>query len=374
VSLIPAFSRLGRVTSDCKPWKSGGRLGRCNVCGTVQKPVDAAWAEESRRIYEDYSIYHQGGGKEPALYVGGFERLVERSVQLFRSALAEVPLKPRGRLLDVGCGNGAALRTVGPLLLQWTLEGNEIDDKYRAEVEAIPGVARLHVGPLPEGVRYDLITLVHVLEHVAQPARFLAQIANLLEPDGVLLVVLPDVRTNSFDILVADHCSHFSTTTLEGMLRRGGFADVRINDTWMSRQLTALARPGNGALLATNNDRNVAPEDIVAWLTELRNDAGTHTAGSFGIFGSSINAVWLAGELGSQVSFFVDEDSSRVGQSLLGRPILAPDAIPANATVYVAMPFPWCEDIAKRLSRHDGPSYRVPPRKGCCGLQAAVTP
>ena len=148
VSMVSAFAPLRRVTSDCQPFDAGGMIGFCRVCGTVQKPVDAAWEAEARRIYEAYSIYHQGGGHEPILYVGGFERLVERSIYLFSSVLAELKLKGQGRMLDVGCGNGATLRTIGPLLANWTLEAQEIDDKYRSEVEAIPGVAKFHVGPI----------------------------------------------------------------------------------------------------------------------------------------------------------------------------------------------------------------------------------
>ena len=130
----------------------------------------------------------------------------------------------------------------------------------------------------------------------------------------------------------------------------------------MTRQLTAIARRGEPRAVPEQT-RGPSPLKLaVDWLLRLRADAAQRAEGSaFGIFGSSINAVWLGGELGDKVDFFVDEDRSRVGGTLLGKPIIAPEKVPAGAFVYVAMPFSWCEEIAGRLS--DGRvTYLVPPR------------
>ena len=199
-----------------------------------------------------------------------------------------------------------------------------------------------------------------MIEHIAHPEAFLRQIADILAPDGVLLVLVPSVETNPFDLLVADHCSHFSRASLWRLLRRSGLDEVSVNDRWMTRQLAALARRGKPT--GTEQRRyDVDLASVVDWLTRLREDAGRHAAGGpFGIFGSSINAVWLAGELADKVAFFVDEDESRVGRTLLGRPIVAPSAVVPGASVYVAMPYPWCMDIANRLSTGQA-SYLIPP-------------
>jgi hypothetical protein len=46
--------------------------------------------------------------------------------------------------------------------------------------------------------RYGYIVLAHVLEHVADPIGYLADLGGLLAPGGVLLVILPDKR-RTFD-------------------------------------------------------------------------------------------------------------------------------------------------------------------------------
>ena len=55
--------------------------------------------------------------------------------------------------------------------------------------------------------------------------------------------------------------------------------------------------------------------------------------------------MWLYGALRDRVSFFVDEDPSRVGKSFEGVPILAPSQAPSDSTVFV----PLLPDVARRV-------------------------
>ncbi len=75
----------------------------------------------------------------------------------------------------------------------------------------------------------------------------------------------------------------------------------------------------------------------VRWLRSLV-QAGEKAAagGRFGIFGTSIAGVWLYGQLGARVAFFVDEDPKRVGTQLFGVPIVAPQSAPAGSAVLLA--------------------------------------
>jgi hypothetical protein len=75
-------------------------------------------------------------------------------------------------------------------------------------------------------------------------------------------------------------------------------------------------------------------------------------SGPFGIFGTSVAAMWLYGELQSKVDFFVDEDPGRIG-TLHGRPVLTPDRIPQGATVYLTLIPAVAGPVAKRIARPD---------------------
>jgi hypothetical protein len=70
--------------------------------------------------------------------------------------------------------------------------------------------------------------------------------------------------------------------------------------------------------------------------------------------------MWLYGALRDKVSFFVDEDASRVGNAFEGVPILSPEKAPAGSTVFV----PLHPDVARRVAgRHagTGAAYVEPP-------------
>ena len=76
---LSGYPLLTRVTSDCKPWPAGGRLGVCARCGSVQKYVDEQWQSEIAKIYSDYTIYFQAGGAEQAVFLGDAAAPVTRS-------------------------------------------------------------------------------------------------------------------------------------------------------------------------------------------------------------------------------------------------------------------------------------------------------
>lgn len=100
------------------------------------------------------------------------------------------------RVLDVGCGNGELL--VRMRRLGWEVTG--IDPDPRAVSAARQGYELdVQLGTssncsLPSG-SFDAVTLVHVIEHVADPTALLRECGRLVKPDGVIVVVTPNVAS-----------------------------------------------------------------------------------------------------------------------------------------------------------------------------------
>ena len=278
-----------------------------------------------------------------------------------------IDLPTAGRMLDVGYGQRSAmLRAFSQAMPGWSLVGTELGDKYRVVIETIPGVQQLYTCPPCEVPgQFDVVTMIHVLEHIPQPESCLQQLLAKLTPGGLLIVELPHHVANAFELLIADHCTHFAAESATALLRRAGFDVLQSADDWVPKELTLVARRPSTSLASTNGESVLesggepphSKERIaarLAWLGQLSENART-LAGQreIGLFGTSIAGTWLFAELEGCPGFFVDEDPHRIGKSWHGRPVYHPREIPAGSTVMIPLPRALAESIARRIARPD---------------------
>jgi 2-polyprenyl-3-methyl-5-hydroxy-6-metoxy-1,4-benzoquinol methylase len=113
------------------------------------------------------------------------------------SALVSRLAGPRGRVLDVGCAQG----TLGLSLaekhgLQVTLldvrPGNIEYARARHEQGDVEFYAGYLGADLPPRNDYDVVICTEVLEHVAEPGRFLIELARKARPGGALCLTTPN--------------------------------------------------------------------------------------------------------------------------------------------------------------------------------------
>ncbi|MFH1148462.1 MAG: class I SAM-dependent methyltransferase [Pseudomonadota bacterium] len=328
----------------------------------MQKIIDDTWRTEMSRIYQKYSIYHQSEGTEQTVFDGRSGRCSPRSLRLIEYLQVHAMPPRTGRLLDVGSGNGAFLREFSRSFPLWSLAGTELTDRYRSVIEGIKGVKRLYTCP-PEEVPgvFDLVTLVHVLEHIPDPCGLISQLQDKLSPGGWLLLEVPEFLQNPFDLVVADHCTHFTFDTLRSHVQNAGYEINCATADWIPKELTILAqktdRICNTALDAPLEDTFKPVLKSLRWLDSLREAARNMASTGFGLFGTSIAATWLFTELGGAVEFFVDEDINRAGKRLMGRPIYRPSQVPKGSHVLIVLPPKPGRQILARIA-HSGFAFR----------------
>lgn len=148
-----------------------------------------------------------------------------------------VPPLARGRLLDVGCGNGRWAAWIRDNLPHWQVEGVEINSHAALEARRRFGLD-VHIGDLEELSlplgRYDMISFWHSLEHMPSPSAALGAAHCLLRPGGWIGVESPDIDSWEFRLAqdswyhldVPRHLYHLSAATLCGLIARCGFRVV----------------------------------------------------------------------------------------------------------------------------------------------------
>jgi len=146
------------------------------------------------------------------------------------------------RVGDFGCGYDAAFaRTIAGEVASLVLIDVALADDLKADgrVRAIEGRLPDALAPLP-AASLDVVLIVSVLEHVADPAGLLREVKRLLAPGGVALVNVPSWRGKKFLEFSAfrlglspaaemdDHKMYYDVRDLWPMLVAAGFRPSRI--------------------------------------------------------------------------------------------------------------------------------------------------
>jgi SAM-dependent methyltransferase len=188
---------------------------RCNRCGlghTSPAPEDLA---------PFYRGYHGGRHGFTAAYC------VHRRMRFIRQIVA----KPAGgRLLDVGCGDGAFL--LAAKAAGWQVTGTEMNPEAAKSAGLDVYSDLREVRPSSP---FTCITLWHTLEHIRDPHDTISLLKTLLSPSGALVIAVPNAwgwqarifGARWFHLDVPRHLYHFTRASLVNLLRSCGFTPAR---------------------------------------------------------------------------------------------------------------------------------------------------
>ena len=174
--------------------------------------------------------HYARGGVDPAYLAQSESRVLAA-----QAVLKALPgLRPRARLLDVGCATGDLL--VAARERDLDASGVELS-AWSAAIARERGFA-VHEQPLAslEGdARFDVITMIGVIEHFTDPLAELRHVHRLLAPGGVFVGWTGDVASITARVLgrrwwywQGQHVQYFTRRSLIEALRRTSFDVPRI--------------------------------------------------------------------------------------------------------------------------------------------------
>lgn len=147
-------------------------------------------------LVHGYLNWRFGMRRTPSNKIGALLFLVIEPLRLkldyYGRHLARAQFPQLGRLLDVGCGNGAFLlraREIG-----WHVTGCEPDLKAveACRAQGLYVIQGDVFSKALNGELFDVVTISHVLEHVVDPPALLERSFTLLRPGGLLWLALPN--------------------------------------------------------------------------------------------------------------------------------------------------------------------------------------
>jgi 2-polyprenyl-3-methyl-5-hydroxy-6-metoxy-1,4-benzoquinol methylase len=193
--------------------------------------------------------------RSPHSFPAAVETLAFR---IYRRRNPRLPIRAgRGRALDIGCGNGSHLLALHAL--GWDVTGFDLHDKTDPAVReaGIPVWTGRLDALRPHRGTFDVVSMWHVLEHLHDPAAELAQVRELLSPEGTLVVEVPNSASAAAHLLgarwhqwdIPRHLSHFTPRTLARLFAGAGFRIQRlspIRKTALPQSLRAWAAAPGG--------------------------------------------------------------------------------------------------------------------------------
>ena len=161
-------------------------------CGLVQRFADSD-AEKVRDFYTtQYDLYNHRPEAE-RFETGRYPALSRTVVE------AAGPSLPR-RVLEIGCGNGSAIKELQALWPEAEIIGLEpmqsaVREAQENELPVYQGVLG-HTLPAAVTGLFDIIYSLHVIEHVPNPVEFLKTMRTLLAPTGKGCNYLPECASS----------------------------------------------------------------------------------------------------------------------------------------------------------------------------------
>jgi 2-polyprenyl-3-methyl-5-hydroxy-6-metoxy-1,4-benzoquinol methylase len=196
---------------------------QCKKCGLIFQSAEESMVADPDFYAETYRKIYQGDPKPTVkdLYVQ--KNRGDFLINFLKKQSTQSP----SRILDVGASSGMLLGAFRQAF-DCQVTGVEPGDAYRAyaESQGLDMSSSLDALVALKPDRYDLVSMIHVLEHLPEPVETLRMIRKeLLSQGGLLLIEVPNFYAH--DSYELAHLACFTPHTLKQALFRAGF-EVKI--------------------------------------------------------------------------------------------------------------------------------------------------
>lgn len=197
---------------------------KCKKCGFLQ----CLEVNNILSYYEELvDVKYEQSRRERSIQMKMLLEKIKKKIENFRSEM---------RLLDIGAGSGILVEEA--LKMNFQAEGIE-PSKWLCETAGKYHLPVYNITIQNQAIKrnhYDIITMIDVIEHVAEPYHLLVNAKNCMKKDGLLVIVTPNVKSLVAMLLgwkwwhfrIA-HVGYYSFNTIKLLLKRAGFEILSVH-------------------------------------------------------------------------------------------------------------------------------------------------
>lgn len=325
------------VSSDNKIVKASLVIYKCKSCSHIQKVKD----NQIQKVYEEYKKDDLVEGQDQTKFIDG--KPFFRTDILVSTIISS--LKEKKTLLDIGTGTGVFLLSCNKYL-NLDLYAFDLNSRYKSKIESINNIKEFYTNNL-NGIdkSFDIISLIHVFEHIEKPLEALKILKSKLNKDGMIIIQVPSITENPNDILIYDHYSHFSKNSLFNLLRKV-FTNIEFIKTNIKNEITVIVKNDDKQSTFINQDEKTDfsfLNKVIQYLNKIEN--------KIYIFGTAPTSTYYASILNenNKLKGFLDEDPLKQNKTHLDKKIFHPKDLkeivcffPLSQNIY--------DDIKKKYS------------------------
>ncbi|MGB9643423.1 MAG: class I SAM-dependent methyltransferase [Candidatus Ratteibacteria bacterium] len=202
------------------------KVKKCDHCGLVFLfPLP-----DEKELNNYYAIQYRNEYHDPPAPERFVSDLPEAKIRLKR---IKRYLNFDTSILEVGCGTGAFLSQVKPLVKK--VVGIEVDEESRTWIQKNFKIdVYSDIKKQDDKLKFDIIVMFHVLEHLLNPVEYLSNPKKILKDNGRIFIEVPNINDALLSLYNIDtfkkfyfqkaHLCYFSKETLTKVCEKAGLS------------------------------------------------------------------------------------------------------------------------------------------------------
>lgn len=333
------------LTSLCTVYDGPTQVYFCHGCAHVQS-VEIDNIDEYYN--NDYNILVESEGEDQVYEVANGVA-VYRTEHQVRTLLDKVDLSSGMNILDYGCAKSSTMRALLGKSPGIHVHLFDVSDRYIPFWKKFISEDRWATYVMPDAWngQFDVVTSFFSLEHMARPQDVLRQIYRVLKAGGVFYGIIPNVFTNTADMIVIDHVNHFTAVSLAYLLRDNGFEVVEIDETSHRGALVFKAR--KVASTAVHEESHVSEKiqnafEDASKIAQFWQDIGTkvkdferstRSVERLALYGAGFYGAFISSCLqhSERIACVIDQNPFLQGRKINGADVVSPAGLPEDINV-----------------------------------------